>query len=59
MCVCRVPYMSQDAANDFAELVSVDDVDKWSMIYGPVCFILGFRLLFYIALVTKHSGSRK
>lgn len=37
----------------------MDGADKWAVFYGSVCFIVGFRILFYIALVTKHSGTRK
>eukprot|EP00904_Undaria_pinnatifida_P012369 jgi/Undpi1/8262/HiC_scaffold_25.g10732.m1 len=50
---------SSQALENFAESSSVEDVDIWSVVYGPLCFIVGFRLIFYIALVTKHSGSRK
>eukprot|EP00752_Nemacystus_decipiens_P008144 g7283.t1 len=42
-----------------AEVLSVEDTDIWVIIYASVCFIVGFRILFYIALITKHSGSRK
>lgn len=42
-----------------AEIFSVGDTDVWVILYGPICFIVGFRILFYLALVTKHSGTRK
>lgn len=48
-----------EVLNSFAESESVDNVDKWSIIYASICFIVGFRILFYIALVTKHAGIRK
>lgn len=45
--------------DNFAVSSSVEDTDIWSVVYGSICFIVGFRFLFYIALITKHSGSRK
>lgn len=48
-----------ETLDQFREETSVVDVDKWVLVYGPICFIVGFRLFFYIALITKHSGSRK
>lgn len=45
--------------DNYASSVSVTGIDVWSILYGPICFIVGFRFLFYIALITKHSGSRK
>lgn len=62
MCVFRCETVTQSNVgklNDYREEASVEGVDKWVLVYGPICFIVGFRLLFYIALVTKHSGSRK
>lgn len=53
------PSILCQALDDFAKSSSVEDTDVWSVVYGPLCFIVGFRLLFYIALITKHSGSRK
>lgn len=43
----------------FAEGKSVEDTDIWSAVYGPILFVIGFRFLFYLALVYKHSGNRK
>ncbi|CAM9604466.1 unnamed protein product [Ectocarpus sp. 4 AP-2014] len=43
----------------FADESSVSDIDIWVVVYGPLCFIVGFRFLFYLALVFKHSGNRK
>ncbi|CAN0442779.1 unnamed protein product, partial [Hapterophycus canaliculatus] len=50
---------SSEALDDFAESNSVTDTDRWVIVYGPLCFIVGFRVLFYLVLVFKHSGSRK
>lgn len=44
---------------DFADETSVKGIDIWVVVYGPLCFIVGFRFLFYLALVFKHSGNRK
>ncbi|CAN0229893.1 unnamed protein product [Ascophyllum nodosum] len=49
----------QAALDAFAEGLSVENTDKWSIIYAPICFIVIFRVFFYFALVTKHGGSRK
>lgn len=38
---------------------SVGDTDVWQILYAPICFIVGFRFFFYLALVYKHSGTRK
>lgn len=54
-CCCGPPQVLDEYANS----ISVEDIDVWSILYGPICFIIGFRFLFYIALITKHSGSRK
>lgn len=43
----------------FADTVGVEDTDVWQIVYAPICFIVGFRVLFYLALVHRHSGSRK
>ncbi|CAM9737982.1 unnamed protein product [Scytosiphon promiscuus] len=48
-----------EAIDNFAVDSSVTDVDRWVIVYGPICFIVGFRFLFYLVLVLKHSGSRK
>lgn len=50
---------SSQALDEAARRFSVEDVDVWQIIYAPVCFIVGFRFFFYLALVYKHSGSRK
>lgn len=53
------PVLPQDKAAEYAEQVGVEDADKWSIVYGMLCFVIGFRILFYFALVMKHSGARK
>eukprot|EP00903_Cladosiphon_okamuranus_P012160 g11407.t1 len=50
---------TSDAIERAADIFSVEDIDIWQVIYAPICFVVGFRVLFYIALVTKHSGTRK
>ena len=58
LCYCPPLFFLQDIERA-ADILSVQDTDIWQIIYAPLCFIVGFRILFYLALITKHSGSRK
>lgn len=58
-CVVFVMQAQLETLDTYRETMTVQDVDKWVLLYGPLCFVVGFRMLFYLALVTRHSGSRK
>jgi hypothetical protein len=39
-------------------MIQVEGVDRWRTVWVLLIFALGWRLLFYLILRAKYSGSR-